>query len=204
MVEMNCVSIGDGQPRKTSKWAEYEMIGGTQTTNYTLASESDFISVDTAGVRGPRKPDGNLPDLTFMHIAAGNSKLIDAGTNVEGIKYIGAATDLGCFEVGMSNDTVLAVIEKPIAVSTFTLHQNYPNPFNPATQITFSVAARSQVTLKVYDVLGKEVATLFNGVAESGRQYTAQFNAKNLTSGMYFSVLQNGSQRITKKMLLVK
>jgi len=88
-------------------------------------------------------------------------------------------------------------------VETYRLEQNYPNPFNPTTNITYVIPKAENVSLKVYDVLGREVATLVNEVKPAG-VYTVPFNASNLASGVYFYKLQAGSFVQTKKMLLVK
>jgi hypothetical protein len=85
----------------------------------------------------------------------------------------------------------------------FELSQNFPNPFNPTTQISYSVPRKSDVTLKVFNVLGMEVATLFSGVQDVG-EYDATFDATKLSSGVYFYRLQVGGVSITKKMLFVK
>jgi len=85
----------------------------------------------------------------------------------------------------------------------FSLAQNYPNPFNPSTTISFSLPTMQNVLLKVYDVLGKEVATLVNEDLQSGT-YTREFNASNLASGMYIYSLKAGNYSETKKMLLMK
>jgi len=85
----------------------------------------------------------------------------------------------------------------------FRLAQNYPNPFNPTTNITYVLPKTENVSLKVYDVLGREVATLVNEVKPAGA-YTVPFNASNLASGVYFYKLQAGSFVQTKKMMLVK
>ncbi len=86
---------------------------------------------------------------------------------------------------------------------SYTLAQNYPNPFNPMTTIQYSLANTGNVSLKVYDILGREVATLVNGRQAAG-EYTVQFNAANLASGIYFYRLQAGDFVQTKKMMLVK
>ncbi|MDW8018912.1 MAG: S8 family serine peptidase [Chloroherpetonaceae bacterium] len=86
---------------------------------------------------------------------------------------------------------------------TFALEQNYPNPFNPTTVISYQLPVASTVSLKVYDMLGREVATLFSGRQAAGR-YQATFNASGLASGMYFYRLQAGSYVETKKMMLLK
>jgi len=85
----------------------------------------------------------------------------------------------------------------------FRLEQNYPNPFNPSTTIRYQIPINSHVSLKVYDVLGNEVATLVDEYREAGR-YEVEFNAKGLASGVYFYKLQAGIFVETKKMLLVK
>jgi hypothetical protein len=85
----------------------------------------------------------------------------------------------------------------------FEVSQNYPNPFNPTTQIDYSIPQRSSVTLRVYNVLGMEVATLFSGVQEAGK-HDATFDATRFSSGVYFYKLQAGSVSITKKMVLMK
>jgi hypothetical protein len=88
--------------------------------------------------------------------------------------------------------------------AVFALNQNYPNPFNPSTKISFSLANAEYTTMKIYNMLGKEVATLFSGNAEAGRLYTVNFDAKNLTSGLYFSKLVSGNSVEVRKMSLVK
>ena len=85
----------------------------------------------------------------------------------------------------------------------FALDQNYPNPFNPVTTITYSVPATQQVKLQVFDVLGRMVETLVDGVVNSG-EYTVDFNAHGLPSGMYLYRLESGDQVTTRKMLLLK
>ena len=87
--------------------------------------------------------------------------------------------------------------------SSFLLKQNYPNPFNPTTNINFSLPQSGLVTLKVYDMSGKEVAVLLNEVKSAG-SYIVGFSAANLPSGAYFYRLSSGNFTETKKMLLVK
>ena len=87
----------------------------------------------------------------------------------------------------------------------YTLEQNFPNPFNPATTIKFSIPKNSQVSLKVYNLLGKEVANVINDRRDAGN-YEVKFDASNygLTSGVYFYELNTSDTRIVKKMALVK
>ncbi|MGH7454082.1 MAG: T9SS type A sorting domain-containing protein, partial [bacterium] len=87
--------------------------------------------------------------------------------------------------------------------SEFRLSQNYPNPFNPVTGVQFSVVSNQWVSLKVYDVLGNEVATLVNEKKPAGF-YRVSFDAKGLVSGVYFYRLQAGNFAATRKLLLVR
>jgi hypothetical protein len=93
---------------------------------------------------------------------------------------------------------------KELAPKEFALMQNYPNPFNPSTEIKFSVELSGLTTLRIFNVLGQEVATLFNDVAEAGYYYKVNLDASSLGSGMYFYTLQSGQQKDIKKMLLLK
>jgi len=85
----------------------------------------------------------------------------------------------------------------------FTLDQNYPNPFNPTTSIRFTIGNAQFVSLKIYDVLGREVSTLINGKLNPG-SYTLPWNASNFSSGVYFYRLKTGNFVETKKMVLMK
>lgn len=85
----------------------------------------------------------------------------------------------------------------------YDLGQNYPNPFNPATQINFEIGQSGMVTLKVYDVLGREVATLVNDNLQAG-SHTASFDATSLSSGTYIYALEANGIRMSRKMMLVK
>mgnify|MGYP003537044038 FL=1 len=85
----------------------------------------------------------------------------------------------------------------------FSLSQNYPNPFNPVTNIKFSIPTGGNVKLTVFDITGKEVAVLVNQNMNAGN-YTADFDASQLSSGIYFYTLSSGSYTDTKKMVLVK
>jgi Secretion system C-terminal sorting domain len=87
--------------------------------------------------------------------------------------------------------------------SKFKLYQNYPNPFNPSTVISYELPVSSRVTLKIYDVLGREIATLFDGDQNAGIHHVT-FSAAALSSGVYFYRLQAGPYYETKKLLLLK
>ncbi|MEK6571791.1 MAG: T9SS type A sorting domain-containing protein, partial [Bacteroidota bacterium] len=93
--------------------------------------------------------------------------------------------------------------EEGLIPSGFTLSQNYPNPFNPSTQIKFTLPEAGMTSLKVYDMLGREVATLVEESLAAGG-YTATFDASKLSSGVYAYVLTSRGYRLSNKMVLVK
>jgi hypothetical protein len=95
-------------------------------------------------------------------------------------------------------DVMAAAIPREIV-----LHQNYPNPFNPSTSIGFSLPQETHVTLRIYNLIGEEVATLVDGVRSAG-VHTAIFDAKHLPSGVYFSVLQAGEVRQVRRLVFMK
>lgn len=97
----------------------------------------------------------------------------------------------------------LTSVDDPVATPRFNLEQNYPNPFNPSTTIRFTIPERQLVTLKVYDMLGREITTLVNEVKDAGA-HTIKYVAKDLPSGMYLYTITAGNYTSTKKMMLVK
>jgi phosphatidylserine/phosphatidylglycerophosphate/cardiolipin synthase-like enzyme len=102
-------------------------------------------------------------------------------------------------------DTIVASVRRSgdMLPEAYALTQNYPNPFNPSTAFSFSVKHAGMVTLKIYDVVGREVATLVNREMAAG-SYRAEWNASNLSSGVYFYQLRAGEFISTKKMVLQK
>ena len=118
---------------------------------------------------------------------------------------------------GVANDTTadLAILDikyTPVSVKLadnkipeqFYLNQNYPNPFNPTTTIKFGLVKEMVVELKIYDILGEEVATLIDGKLMKAGSYDVNFKASNLASGAYFYRLKAGNQVTSKKMVLLK
>jgi hypothetical protein len=99
--------------------------------------------------------------------------------------------------------TAVSVGNEIGVVSDFQLEQNYPNPFNPSTTIKYSVPEKSDVTIRVFDILGAEVATLVNVTQEAG-SYEINFDASKLSSGMYIYRLNTGDVSLSKKMMLLK
>jgi hypothetical protein len=101
------------------------------------------------------------------------------------------------------NLTGIDVDREDVLPAAYALTQNYPNPFNPATRIQYDLRAESAVSLRVYDLLGREVATLVEEQQPAGR-YTVHFDGRTLSSGLYFYRLQAGDFAAVRKMMLVK
>lgn len=99
--------------------------------------------------------------------------------------------------------TITGVKDEPDPVTSFSLFQNYPNPFNPATSIQYALGSRQYVTIKVYDALGNEVATLVNGEKAAG-SYSVQFDGSKLSSGIYLYELKASNFIRIRKMVMLK
>ncbi len=128
------------------------------------------------------------------------------GTNVactsDGSKFF--VTDAYNGTVRVYKKTATAVEQNTgQAMKGFLLEQNYPNPFNPSTEIIYRLPISAIVTLKLYDMLGREAATLINGFQQAG-EHKVKFNADNLTSGIYFYNLKAGNFIATKKLIILK
>ncbi len=181
------VELGSFVEQQTNSWM-----------NSFVVTEDDFISIDTIGVSSPRKPDGSLPDIQFMHLAQG-SDLIDAGTDI-GLQFFGTAPDLGAFESGTISSVKDQIKNIP---NEFSLSQNYPNPFNPTTTIEYSLNKDSKIKLEVFDLLGRKIATLVDEYKSAGK-YSVVFNAAGISSGIYIYRITNGYTVQYQKMEFLK
>ena len=125
----------------------------------------------------------------------------------DGTLYIG--THLGSLTTGQENnliairDTVTSVEDENLEFFGYNLEQNYPNPFNSTTNIQYSILQSGRVSIKVFDLMGREVATLLDRYQKAG-SYDVIFQADNLSSGIYFYQLQAGEILATKKLILLK
>jgi len=119
------------------------------------------------------------------------------------ITALTALTDLYIAKLNMNNISNVENNTNEFSPTEFKLLQNYPNPFNPSTKISWQSPVGSWQTLKIYDVLAKEVATLVNEELPAG-EYEVEFNSNGLTSGIYFYQLKTGNFIETKKMILIK
>ncbi|MCG3119126.1 MAG: hypothetical protein ALAOOOJD_01457 [bacterium] len=185
--------------------------GETLVSNLNYGGASAPISLPAGAytvdlLRSSDKQNLGTHTLDVSSNANGYAVITLSGFLNPGTNQNGPAAALEVYEVKLTPAT--AVEEQIEAASvSFELRQNYPNPFNPATSVQFSVGASSgapvHVSLKVYDVLGNEVATLVDEKKPAGF-YRVRFDAKGLANGVYFYRLQAGDFTATHKMLLVR
>jgi hypothetical protein len=144
----------------------------------------------------------------------GGSNFVSVNTGLPQIAEVNAITVyndivfIGLTGFGVWKRPVSEIISGIINVSSeipsgYSLNQNYPNPFNPSTNIKFAVRSAGNVSLRVFDISGKEIATLVDGFLKQGT-FEVQFDAKNFTSGIYFYKLTVNDFVSVKKMMLVK
>lgn len=166
---------------------------------YSLAVQGEDVyagaspGVYAATIHGNEWSDvgGNLPESTVLSLYA-NDSTVYAGMERGGI-----------WAAPIDEVTGIVSPVRPHAPSSFKLAQNYPNPFNPSTTIDFKVPRLSHVKLVVYDVLGRKVETLVDTEMGPG-EYSIQFDASNLASGVYFYRLMADNFLETKKLMLIK
>jgi glycosidase len=145
---------------------------------------------------------GNIHDSTvYMNDLFNNTSnyVPVSGLNSVVFNLAGLESKVYC----LNQFSITSVADAPSAVYSYSLSQNYPNPFNPSTTIRYSIPERSKVTLKIYDITGRELLTLLNGEVNAGN-YQINFNASKLSSGVYFYTLRSNTFSSTKKMLLLK
>jgi hypothetical protein len=118
-------------------------------------------------------------------------------------KYLFAGTQMGGWRIPIADVITSVRDNRPHVPSQYILYQNYPNPFNPTTVIAYSLPAPAAVTLKVYDLLGREIKTLVNERQNAG-QHSMTFDGSNYPSGVYFYRLQAGTYSQTKKLIELK
>ena len=181
-------SAGDG--------LKLELVG-TVSRTYTIVLELDtatgakrfsheFVSLE-ANSSHIIQPD-------WLHITTANLKILIDHNND------------GTIDDSMVVENQITDVRSPGSgrlPSAFVLHQNYPNPFNPRTKITYDIPKRADVRVKIYDVFGREVAILVDGVQEPG-QKSVEWNAPSFASGVYFCKLEADNVILTRKLVLLK
>lgn len=150
--------------------------------------------------------EADLRGLRGMSAVVFASGFLTPGNNQNGAPFglFVALPDGQVVELPAANGGDLIALAKPDAIpNSFELNQNYPNPFNPTTTIAYSLTEPAQVSLKVYDMLGREVTTLVDEYKEAG-EHKVEFNANGIPSGVYFYKINAGDVTETRKMTLMK
>jgi hypothetical protein len=160
-----------------------------------------FLIGTTTGVYSTLSLNGSNTNWVQEGADVIGNVVVDNITSRDTDGRIVVATHGRGFFVG--NATVTSVEINDELPNQFTLEQNYPNPFNPNTAISFQLSAISNVTLKVYDILGNEITTLVDMRLNAGK-HKVEFDASKLASGVYIYNLTAGSYTDSKKMLLLK
>lgn len=119
-------------------------------------------------------------------------------------KTLATLSNKGSTRISGTGGQIILSAQPHSIPKTFALYQNYPNPFNPSTQISFDLPATSTVVLKVFNILGQEVATLINNETMEAGNHTLRFDGANLGTGIYFYKIQAGIFNEVRKMVLVK
>jgi len=165
----------------------YQIEVSTTGSNYTT------VYTDNAG-------NGGTDNIVFPTVAARYVEvwITRNNTSSERIDEFEIYAAASALPKEQSVEKVTSLIPDEV-----TLAPNFPNPFNPTTQISYAVPNAMHVTLKIYNLIGEEVATLVNEMRPAGR-YTVTFDASRLTSGVYFSVLQAGEVRQVRRLVLMK
>jgi hypothetical protein len=170
-------------------WKPVTILAGDKATSESFGHTPQYLRWDPVQQK-------YVADIVYLADLAPNLSTIPGGT--------GAITDNPIMYVAFTiPDVPTGVNDHSQTVRSFNLSQNYPNPFNPSTKIDHSLSEKSNVSLKVYDMLGREVANLVNATQEVGN-HSINFNASKLASGMYVYTLKSGNNVMSKKLMLLK
>ena len=206
------------------KIAWYENDGNENFTEHAIATDADVaysvyaIDVDSDGdidVLSASRDDNKIAwyendgnENFTAHVISTNAVAavsvfagdVDGDTDIDVLSASALDSEINWYE----NLSIVSVEQVSSEIPTeFSLNQNYPNPFNPSTTITYSIPKESIVTLKIFNAIGEEVATLVNEFKQVGN-YEASFNSSSLPSGIYLYRMQAGDFVQTKNMILLK
>ncbi|MBX2819135.1 MAG: T9SS type A sorting domain-containing protein [Rhodothermaceae bacterium] len=168
------VQAGGGSQEDASRWGDYSKVSVDPRDDKTFWFTTEYYE-ETAGFDFKTR-------IAAFRLSSGGSHLADGGA-----ANINAADQLIASDVP----------------TEFAVEQNYPNPFNPTTMINFAVPEAGHVSVKVYNMLGQEVASLVNEVRDAGN-HTVSFDAAGLTAGVYLYVMESGNFSETRRMTLLK
>lgn len=165
---------------------------------HTPTRPGDFYNSVPASILTRLPEPGNISAVTEWSLTGLPDGQYEWRLRAVDAAYVGSTIAIGLFNIGTTD-----VETEDNLPGVFFLAQNYPNPFNPATMIQYSIPKEGLVILKIYNAIGEEVATLVNENQQVGF-YNITFDAKNLSSGIYFYKIQVGGFIQTRKMILIK
>ena len=168
LVVKNCAELGN----KAEIGSFAEQVKNSWLSPFVVTT-GDFISIDDDAAYGPRKADGSLPDIGYMHLAQG-SDLIDAGVDV-GLPYAGTAPDLGCFETGLTGIYDIKLLTAIVC---------YPNPLSERGMLRFTPNRGGRCVIRLFDVTGRYVKTLADQTVDAGEQHI-NIDVSDITDGLY-------------------
>ena len=199
-------------PRAVQNASEYGLDGAV--TRYRTWSETYEVLANGGRIAmsiGQPLYSGHL--VMLAGFTSDGKPIVHDPARSDGYSYVYSKSDIShsWFDKGgvgytfYDADSIYLDVENDFAkiADDFKLDQNYPNPFNPITNISFTITNNQFVSLKVYDILGNDISTLVNEELDLGN-YKVQFNASNLSSGVYLYKLQAGDFSKTQKMILIK
>jgi FG-GAP-like repeat/ASPIC and UnbV/Secretion system C-terminal sorting domain len=194
-INIKCVGIGE------ASGSNYSAIGTKVKAKATINGNSVWQMREVSS-----QNSFNAMNMLNVHFGFGDATTIDSIV-IEwsrGIKDIYTKVVVNNFYTAVEGQSFVTGVKDYIpAVKSFKLEQNYPNPFNPSTVISYRLSVNGFVSLKVYDVLGNQIATLVNENKPAG-SYEVNFNAVDFLSGIYFYQLKTNNYYETKKMILMK
>ena len=177
-------------------WDEKNPMPMDSLATNILVNSRDVVFANTQGGIFSSSNDGD----SWTSLAGSLSETTYLGLDANQYLYAGTATGIVYRTI---NPTVTRILDRWTSnVAGYSLANNFPNPFNPTTTISYQISQRGLVTLKVYDVLGREIVVLVNEEKTAGI-YKIEYDGSNISSGIYFYKLQAGSFVQTKKMILL-
>jgi len=185
MTTLNTIDWVDSYDTNDTQVWKWITTGKLQSTYTTVSADGvvTFITVDPQSIAA----NGTKTYYFAVAYSATENAVLTALNNAQ-LKY---------------NSLLVGVEKKKELPVSYSMSQNYPNPFNPSTKIKFSLPVKNYVSLRVYDIVGRQVAELVKGNMEAG-SYSVDFNASNLPSGVYVYTLTAGTSKISNKMMLIK